>query len=67
MDENHLALAINEWPMLEQSGGMGRVGEVHGNTLGEVDRLRAAPIKIVESSWFSVGWGMMALSGSTDT
>jgi len=38
-DGNYYALAVTERLGVEESGGMVRVGIVHYNTMGEVDRL----------------------------
>ena len=41
-DGNYYALSVTESLGLEESGGMIRVGPVHYNTTGEIDRLREA-------------------------
>lgn len=41
-DGNYYALSVTESLGLEQNGGMIRVGPVHYNTTGEIDRLREA-------------------------
>lgn len=48
-DGNYYALAVTERLGLEDRGGMLRVGAVHYNTLGEVQRLRDALHKISKS------------------
>ncbi len=45
-DGNYYAINVTERLGLEDSGGMVRVGAVHYNTLEEVDRLKAALMKI---------------------
>jgi cysteine desulfurase family protein (TIGR01976 family) len=45
-DGNYYALNVTERLGVEESGGMVRVGAVHYNTLEEVERLKAALLKI---------------------
>lgn len=45
-DGNYYALNVSERLGVEPSGGMLRVGAVHYNTLEEIDRLKAALLKI---------------------